>query len=253
MSRASGASFAQFFPSAPRAAKDKAKEREKVKFQNLDSPSIQSVADTKGVLSNPRVNDENSQPGGSAHFAAPDTVVPQAEDNESIQGDILNGVGSASSHTSTISSGFSAPPQQYNMTTFGSSQNVSSLTPLTNTDSSPSHNASPNQSKSVVPSTNSTEFAPEKAGAQNDVPHTQPAKADQTPLDPRVYARDPSIGVKGTKCTYDPYLDRRLDSAQKRKTKPIYKEFGLVRITLYNPRGASSCLCECLANGFAGR
>jgi histone-lysine N-methyltransferase SETD1 len=256
MSRASGASFAQFFPSAPRAAKDKAKEREKVKFQNLDSPSIQSAADTKGVLSNLtniRVEDAAYRPGGGTHLPAQDTVAAQAEDNESIQGDILNGVGSASSHTSTISSGFSAPPQQYSMTTFGSSQNVSSLTPLTNTDSSPSRNASPNQSKAVAPSTNSTGFSPDKAVAQNDVPQAQPTKADQSTSDPRVYARDPSRAVKGTKCTYDPYLDRRLDSAQKRKTKPIYKEFGLVRITLYNLRGASSCLCECLANGFAGR
>jgi histone-lysine N-methyltransferase SETD1 len=139
------------------------------------------------------------------------------------------------------------------MTTFGSSQNLSSLTPLTNTDSSPSRNASPNQSKAVAPFTNSTGFALEKAVAQYDVPQAQPAKADQTTSDPRVYARDPNRGIKGTKCTYDPSLDRRLDSAQKRKSKPIYKEFGLVRITLYNPRGASSCLCECLANGFAGR
>jgi histone-lysine N-methyltransferase SETD1 len=231
MSRAPGASFAQFFPSAPRAAKDKAKEREKSKSQSVDSPSIRPVADTKGAASNYRVDDAGCSRGaGESILPVPDTAGPQAEDNESLQGDLLNGVGSASSHTSAVSSIFSAPAQQPNMSASGASRNVSSLTPLTNADSSPSRTTSPNQYKSGAPATNSAWFPIEKTISQDDVLQAQPALADQPPSEPRVYARDPNKGVKGMICTYDPLLDRKLSSNEKKKAKPIYKDFGLVRI-----------------------
>jgi [histone H3]-lysine4 N-trimethyltransferase SETD1 len=231
MSRAPGASFAQFFPSAPRAAKDKAKEREKFKSQGIDSPSIRPVADTKSVASNSRFDDGgSSRGGGESMFSAPDAAAPQAEDNESLQGDLLNGVGSASSHTSAVSSVFSAPAQQPNISTFGASRNVNSLTPLTNVDSSPSRVTSPNQYKVGAPAINSTWSSAEKAAGQEDTLQAQPAVADQLPQEPRVFARDPNKGVKGMICTYDPLLDRKLSSNEKKKAKPIYKEFGLVRI-----------------------
>jgi hypothetical protein len=104
------------------------------------------------------------------------------------------------------------------------------LTPLTNADSSPSRTTSPNQYKSGTPATNSTWLPTEKAVSQDDVLQAQPALADQPPSDPRVYARDPNKGVKGSICTYDPLLDRKLSSNEKKKAKPIYKDFGLVRI-----------------------
>ncbi|KAN0089891.1 histone H3-K4 methyltransferase Set1 [Hyaloscypha variabilis] len=228
MSRAPGASFAQFFPSAPRAAKDKAKEREKSKSFSIDSPSIRPVADTKAVASTFRVDDGGSSRGGGDSMPpAPDASAPQAEDNESLQGDLLNGVGSASSHTSAVSSVFSAPGQQPNISTSGTSRNVSSLTPLTNADSSPSRVTSPNQYKTGAPATNSTWSSAEKPIGHDDVLQAQPASADQPPSEPRVFARDPNKGVKGMICTYDPLLDRKLSSNEKKKAKPIYKEFGL--------------------------
>jgi histone-lysine N-methyltransferase SETD1 len=227
MSRAFGASFAQFFPSAPRAAKDKAKEREKFKSQSLDSPSIRPVADTRVAPRDSRFDDAAASRKENIPFTY--TTASQAEDNESISGDILNGVGSASSHTSTVSSVFSAPAQQSNMSTFGGTRNVSSLTPLTNTDSSPSRNTSPNQYKAGA-SAIASAFTNEKAFGQIDPFQAQPALADREPSEPRVYARDPSRGIKGIICTYDPLLDRKLGSNEKKKAKPIYKEFGLVRI-----------------------
>jgi len=231
MSRAPGASFAQFFPSAPRAAKDKAKEREKSKSFSIDSPSIRPVADTKAVASTFRVDDGGSSRGGGDSMPpATDASAPQAEDNESLQGDLLNGVGSASSHTSAVSSVFSAPGQQPNISTSGTSRNVSSLTPLTNADSSPSRVTSPNQYKAGAPATNSTWSSAEKPIGHDDVLQAQPASADQPPSEPRVFARDPNKGVKGMICTYDPLLDRKLSSNEKKKAKPIYKEFGLVCI-----------------------
>lgn len=38
--------------------------------------------------------------------------------------------------------------------------------------------------------------------------------------------------VKGSKCTYDPLLDRVRNKGVSKSAKPIYKEFGLVRITI---------------------
>ena len=252
MSRAPGASFAQFFPTAPRAAKDKAKEREKSKSMSIDSPSIRPAADTKAAASNSRVDDSCSSRGvGESIPTAPDAAPPPAEDNESLQGDLLNGVGSASSHTSAVSSVFSVPAQQPNISASGASRNLSSLTPLTNADSSPSRTTSPSHYKSGVPATNSTWFSTEKAVGQDDVLQAQTVFADQPPPEPRVFARDPNKGVKGIICTYDPLLDRKLSSNEKKKARPTYKEFGLVRIL--QSRGASSCLCECLANSYAGR
>jgi histone-lysine N-methyltransferase SETD1 len=231
MSRASaGASFAQFFPSAPRAAKDKAKEREKSKTQNVGSPRIGPDLDTPPVNTGLRFEDV-----GSIRFAVEknntviEAALPTAEDNESLPGDILNAVGSASSHsTSTVSSVFSAPAQQPNMSTFGGSRNVSSLTPLTNTDSSPSHIASPSQHKAGVQS--SIGFAANNTLPHDDISQAQCASSDPNPAEPRVLARDPTRGVKGNKCIYDPLLDRKLSSNDKKKAKPTYKDFGLVRI-----------------------
>jgi histone-lysine N-methyltransferase SETD1 len=232
MSRVSGASFAQFFPSAPRAAKDKAKEREKVRSQISESPSIPSVADTQVAPATSRVEDVAShQLSSESNISAESAPPPAAEDNESIQGDLLNGVGSASSHTSSsVSSVFSAPTQQANMSTFGGPRNVSNLTPLTNTDSSPSRITSPNQYKTGTQATISSGFATDKATTQNFDAHAHNALADQNSPALRVHARDPNKGVKGEKCTYDPLLDHKLGDREKKKAKTQYKEFGLVRI-----------------------
>jgi histone-lysine N-methyltransferase SETD1 len=228
MSRASGASFAQFFPSAPRAAKDKAKEREKVKSQVLGSPSIKPVADAPAAPLQSRAGNVPAALAASeSNITSTDTAVYQADDNESLQGDLLNGVGSASSHASTASSVFSAPAPQSNMSTFGSSRNVSSLTPLTNIDSSPMRMSSPNQQKTGDPSSG---LAAEKDAAQYDAPHAEPALADHTPPPARIFARDPNRGIKGSICTYDPALDKYSTSSKKKSGKPTYKDFGLVCI-----------------------
>jgi histone-lysine N-methyltransferase SETD1 len=241
MSRASGASFAQFFPSAPRAAKDKAKEREKSKSQSLELPLTRPVADGQivSVASQPENATTTASTEISTHTAA--DSIPPLEDNESVQGDLLNGIGSASSHTSsTVSSVLSAPAQSTNMSTFGGSRNVSSLTPLTNIDSSPSHVSSPNQYKRGVQTSNASE--PNITGeiTHNDISpiHAPVAEVAST----RVFARDPNTSVKGEICTYDPLLDRKMNSSDKKKAKPIYKEFGLVRI--YNLLGGRHLVCK---------
>ena len=137
MSRASGASFAQFFPAAPKAAKERAKERVKSKSQSIESPVSRAAADIQVVYNNTsRTDDAGLARPTDGHTSCADAAPALAEDNESLPGDILNGVGSASSHSSTVSSVFSAPAQPSTILNSGTAQNVSSLTPLTNIDSS---------------------------------------------------------------------------------------------------------------------
>ncbi|KAL3418213.1 SET domain-containing protein [Phlyctema vagabunda] len=225
MSRASGASFAQFFPTAPRAAKDKAKEREKVKSQHLDSPSLHSVADIKGLNPSESCADNPASflPPGEGHINSQEPAPPIAEDNESMQGDLLNGVGSASSHTSAVSSVFSAPLRQ--STSTGTSSHLNSLTPLTNADSSPTRVVSPRHPKQHVQPIVPKEMDPDKGITTAPQPAT--TVAAMIPRDPRIHIRDPSKAVRGTICTYDPLLDRTLTSNEKKKAKAVYKDFGL--------------------------
>ncbi len=147
MSRASTAGFADFFPAAPRSAKDRAKERQRAKSKALDSPSPLPGNPDHDASPNSRPRDENGQTDDPADITniAADAGAHTVDDTESLQGDLLNGVGSASSHASTISSVFSLPNQQTaNMSGAGT---LSSLTPLTNIDSSPppGRPASPNR------------------------------------------------------------------------------------------------------------
>ncbi|KAH8650898.1 hypothetical protein BGZ60DRAFT_388579 [Tricladium varicosporioides] len=225
MSRASGASFSEFFPAATRAAKEKAKEREKVKLQSLESPIIKAVADNQSALQHNRAADVVSNIPSERDVPMTDAP-PQADDNESLQGDLLNGVGSASSHASTVSSVFSANAQQSSgISTSGGARNMSSLTPLTNIDSSPNRTSSPFH-KSGVPTSG---IAVEAVSAPHDTPQAQPSMADIKPSTPRIFARDPNRGIKGAICTYDPLLDynKHAKHDSKNKAKPIYKEFGL--------------------------
>ncbi len=233
MSRASGASFAQFFPSAPRAAKDKAKEREKSSKQTLDSPTIRAIADRKTFMFNSRIDNASSPSAGVELHPPPPPSAPsahQAEDNESIQGDILNGVGSAGSDMSTVSSVFSAPPSlQSNIPTFGASRNMSSLTPLTSIDSSPTRITSPSQYK--LAATVTTAISHETVADNHDL---QPPAANAEPFSqvPRILARDPSRGSLGYTSIFDlndPDRARKTDSMLKRKERP-YEDIGLVRI-----------------------
>lgn len=241
MSRASGASFAQFFPAAPRAAKDKAKEREKVKIFSHESPSIRAVADTKSALASFRVEDGAQHPSVKSTTQVADTSTASAEDSEYVQGDLLNGVGSASSHSSTVSSVFSTAALQ-NSSSTSTSRNISSMTPLTNFDSSPNGMASPNQHKTSATGSTANGISSETHTSQDEVvrPHTS-AEAAQPPSDPRIYARDPNKVVKGNICTYDPLIDLKIHPNERKRGKPTYKDIGLVRTT-HNISAAGSVI-----------
>jgi histone-lysine N-methyltransferase SETD1 len=226
MSRASAAGFADFFPAAPRAAKNKAKERQRAKSKALDSPSATPVNHQQEANTPARSRDENAQvdqSGNGSNGANPEPAVPLLDNSESPQGDLLNGVGSASSHASTISSVFSAPPAT---TTFGGPSN---LTPLTTADSSPPPLvASPHHSNTATAGSSSHSLPVDSTFPEKDVAEVQSHPSVQDFPVPRIQARDPNRDVKGEKCTYDPQLDPKLSSSDRKKAKPIYKVFGLV-------------------------
>lgn len=225
MTRPSGTSFAQFFPAAPRAARDRAIERERAKMKAQEASSTQIVdangLQTASLPSNSHPPDDGSLPAFTSRFQPNGSLADAATDNhlndtESLVGDILRPAGSASSHTSSSSSVFSASAQQNTMAAVINSS--SHLTPLTNHDS-----PSPYPS-STLPKAQST--TPQHVNGL-DGPITNPnghsahddAKSWPGAID-RVPARGPPRSIKCITCTFDP--------TDKRKAKPIYKEFGLV-------------------------
>lgn len=217
MSRASSTSFAQFFPSAPRVAKNKAKERER-KSQALEIS--RSLIDMKVSLTKPRV--DIASPVGEIISHTAESSVIHNEDNGSVQGDTLNEVGSASSHASSIFSGLSQPS---NLSTLSCSRNV--LTPSTNTElSSPNGLMSPNYKRAISTGNDSSKINSKENHKNSKSSQNQNIEADRNSIQKRVHARDPTKNIKGYICTYDPLRDKKLSSTEKKKLKPIYKEFG---------------------------
>ncbi|KAI9795376.1 MAG: histone methyltransferase set1 [Piccolia ochrophora] len=235
MSRNS-AGFADFFPTAPSVLQQKQKQaaRERQRARARPADSAPAVFVSLEATSAPLAPDgaghgTHALNGGVNGSAVVELNGVAHDDSESLQGDLLNGVGSASSHTSTVSSTFSAA-HQFPTANVGGLSNGPTLTPLTNTESSPPERLiSPQRLKTshdemafdgyesyVEPMVEDT--------ACEDVHAITPV---QTPPPPPLRARPPKGEVKGEICTYDPELDPKLPSKEKRKRKAIYKAFGV--------------------------
>ncbi|KAK4105119.1 SET1-like protein [Parathielavia hyrcaniae] len=226
MSRPAGASFAQFFPAAPRAARDRAMERERAKIRAQDSPSAQPAdANGRRIPLNPSTS-SRSDDRPVAGFTAPshvnsdrpDAARPPTDDNESLAGDMLNSGGSASSHTSANSSLFSAPARPRASASLGRSH--AQLTP-------PTTIASPSSYLSTAGPLKGQSTTPRRFDNRDGLVPMPNASVPHPPAVERVPARDPSRSIKCIKLTYDPFTDQSLSSFEKRKAKPRYKEFGL--------------------------
>ncbi|KAK0727883.1 SET1-like protein [Lasiosphaeria miniovina] len=229
MSRPSGASFAQFFPAAPRAARDRATEREKARMRAQESPSSH-VADTNGHRtplgsSAPRADGGPGRPGFASkslpNGMAADAPYPTPEHGESPVGDTLNTVGSASSHASSNSFGFSSSTRHNAVASVRNSH----LTPLTSIDSPSSYlpPSGPTKAQSSTPQHGDGPdgAAPRPNGLSNENATSMPPAFERAPI------WDPSRSIRSIVCTYDPLLDHSISSSDKRKAKPVYKEFGL--------------------------
>ncbi|KJK77961.1 Histone-lysine N-methyltransferase [Metarhizium anisopliae BRIP 53293] len=216
-----GVSFAQFFPNAPkvRAEAQGRADRERSRRNSIQGSDPSSDPAAGAVPSNAtgfaRLSQSNI-PSDAPHS--------QNDDHDTPLGDIPSTVGSASSHTSSASSIFSASQRQ--TTTTASSHISARTTPLTARDSS---------SYSPVPSSSKPDMPPlEAADHGSGQAHTAGLAQGHGGLDSfgtqhidRPSARDPFPSVKGLICTYDPILDRVRNKGAGKSSKPTYTEFGL--------------------------
>lgn len=231
MTRPSSASFAQFFPAAPRAARDRAMEREKekAKRETLESPS--STPSDKPALNRQSVPSATSRPDDPAvarsrrDTSVSDPARTPADDVDALRADMPNTVGSDSSHTSIASSATNASSMRVNHVAVSKNNSYSHVTPLTTIDS-PSSSAGFHPTKpdtSNPPYTNGSALKP-------DVPPDSVAAVNTPNISRRIPARDPSLRVQVIKAAHDPATDR----SSRDKKKPKYKEFGLVRKHIYS-------------------
>ncbi|RSM07829.1 Histone-lysine N-methyltransferase, H3 lysine-4 specific [Fusarium ambrosium] len=237
MTRPPGASFAQFFPTAPKVkaqAQSRAdRERDRDRPKTTSSSSSASI---NGGASDPTPASAGfdahanasaqSAPGPNGHLTVSDTLPAHPDDNGSPLADIPSTVDSASSYSSAASSIFSTSARHGAAATVTSSRlPTSSLTPIASKDS-PSNSSAPAPTKPDM----SAPLAADRAARQSS--HNSPAVGPNGSISDgpfaieRPPARDPMPSVKGLKCTYDPLLDRVHNKSVSRNAKPTYKEFG---------------------------
>jgi [histone H3]-lysine4 N-trimethyltransferase SETD1 len=207
MSRSSKG-FADFFPTAPSVLQQK-KSRTAQEKKRHESSGHYNSATASGSLNSHSTSAKkvdhrasNSQRNGTSR-AASTTEKPSTthEESDSVPGDLLNGVGSASS-TSTASSVFDANGRSHNHNKL----NPSNSTPLTQIDSS-----SPGNSKSPYSKQDGLTTSAGGNGLISESPVVQGARPGKGEL-------------KGVKITYDPELDKTISSKERRNRKPQYKD-----------------------------
>jgi [histone H3]-lysine4 N-trimethyltransferase SETD1 len=222
MSRPLGKNFATFFPSAPSVihqnhssrpwADDSSRPRRSDEFAG-DAPATDNT--TRPNIASTVVKSRQYLAHGTSTRL--DNHTAQAEDNDQYNSDLLHGVGSASS-SSAASSVFSNAAANSTMAATNGLQ-FTTLTPLTNSDSSP-------RAKHMSPILDSNHHSV----AANGLDHSSASQGAMTPLHTppahRRTAREPGLDIKGSKCTYDPELEKGLSSKDKRKGKAQFEEFG---------------------------
>lgn len=223
MTRPSSASFAQFFPTAPKAARERALEREKARQEAAESPSSGLAERTIDGQSNPSAPPDDPAPSRSRRdtsVSAPSQT--PADDIDPFRGDIPNTVGSESSSAS-MGSSFTNGSMRPNGLAAAKSSSYSHLTPLTTIDS-PSF-ANGTHSTKQNPSNPSPYEKINGLALKTDTLRENSTAVDKSDILHRLPARDPSLSVHVIKATQDPSADR----SSRDKKKPKYKEFGLVR------------------------
>ncbi|KAF4547746.1 Histone-lysine N-methyltransferase-like protein 6 [Elsinoe fawcettii] len=158
--------------------------------------------------------------GRSPLSRRPDQKAEDSRHGES--GDLLNGVGSSSSHNSAASSVFSTNAQAYKANGRSSAY---AATPLTIPESSPSKAqtpiAGPSSTRTYLNGTSSHHLTPDvsRVNSGNATPIASPPRE-------RKQARPPPGEAKGYRAVWDPELDGKLGKEEKRKMKPKVKTFG---------------------------
>ena len=228
-----GRGLDHFFPTAPSVLQQK-RSRAAQQRRKLQSPPAGRPESVCAPSESQEAPVEDVDGGGgtpvnraeSEEVKVESTVVAQDE-GDSVQGDLLNAVGSASS-SSTTSSVFSTHNRTLAILQQGTSHQATTLTPLTVADSSP-----PRVHKSP-PQTKRDALAGMDLGSSVRTPdsnHKAPTpEFDLTPINspgPEGLQARPGKGeVKGIKVTYDPDTDKKLDSKERKKLKVKWHTFG---------------------------
>src|SRR5271163_3862522 len=140
MSRPVGNKFADFFPNAPSVIQQRksSKAVDQLKTRADEPNDVSSHAPPKESASRPAPSPRGSVATPSVKHIDSGKVnggPSNQEEHDNFSGDLLNGVGSASS-TSTASSVFSATNANSAMS-LANGSHLHTLTPLTNSDASP--------------------------------------------------------------------------------------------------------------------
>lgn len=228
-----GAGFAQFFPAAPRAVKDRMTERERAERAKKQSHESSETPSPNSQIFTSHASSRADQPDGLGRppdVPFSDTSLPPTDDSESIPGDIPNGTRSASSHASTVSSIFSAPASALQAAPSASTRPPAAIhSPPTSSDS-PLHSAAMSVAKPLPSHPNNPDIS-SREGYFHATDSPASTNGQSSVYAGRVSARNPARAIQGIRCIYDPLIDRNLAKSSKKDTKPQFKEFGLVRDT----------------------
>ena len=231
MSRSSKG-FADFFPTAPSVIQQKKRSYkaalQKKKEENSDSKQLEVSQPVEVALA-------SQDHGGSSKLPTPSkspeegNVTDQSPnlhyDSDSAQAEMLNGVGSASSTSTT--SVFSSEHPNRDTASHEKTQQLPTLTPLTNNDSSPPMvNKTPPHDKK-----NAAAMEMEIAARTPESQHIAPTPEALTPVSspkasqPKSQPSGKEGDVVGFKMVYDPELDKTLSSKERRSRKAITRPF----------------------------
>ncbi|KAL8943654.1 MAG: hypothetical protein Q9216_000942 [Gyalolechia sp. 2 TL-2023] len=234
MSRSSKG-FADFFPTAPSVLQQRKRTR------GTEDCGSQAPTSTRGGSSqhyqstSPRtaqIEGKVNQQQVSNVKGDPEAVtnLQVQEEGDGNQGDLLNGIGSASS-SSTASSVFSGSNRAVHPVYQHNPNHCTSWTPLTHVDASPSRDAmdSPPQDRSGTAKAAAAAAAELNSGDSGSGINTKPMESPSalTKEPARNLSARPAKGeVKGEKAQYDPFLDKKLSKNEQRAAKPVHIPFG---------------------------
>ena len=239
MSRSSKG-FADFFPTAPSVLQQKRSKASEDRGRHYST--VNTASHTSHAPSATRASSGGEGEGSTLTKRRNDgdnnttiNSIPH-EENEYPNGDVTHEVGSASS-TSTTSSVFSGSRKEANIANHNGVHNSTSLTPLTNIDSSPRANGMTSPPKRTTPDKRATDRLPPRSPLpgrleesvdsrieEASTPDSIDSERTSAPTGPQ--ARPGRGEVKGYKIVFDPDADKSLKGKEKRNRTAEYKPFG---------------------------
>lgn len=214
---------------SPNSLKRKRESQTPTPSNLLASDVAKAAKLTNGTSSHATSRPQNSTSSdprlpSSTQYTSPDSDEMQHSDS----GDLLRGIGSASSLNSTASSVFSH--NSHNMANNRKASIANGFTPLTtHSESSPPKGNSPHHSKSAAAITSTNGVS-----ATSHMPPTDLTPIPQT-RSTRPQMLPPPGKAKGYKVVWDPELDSKLSREERKRAQPRRREFGTeVRCIFHN-------------------